>query len=149
MVPSNSGRDVFSPVRGSVHSLVPVASPIKFFTVLGALEGKSSHVRSPAVVWKTAVGGFLAGAACGAAFVLLPAGAVLLGLLWAPAARLKHSRINAARVTIHLSLNVNGLLEMERQQYVKALRRETEESDRAERRASGAQMIKEEETLRR
>jgi hypothetical protein len=102
-----------------------MASPIKFFTVLGALEGKSSHVRSPAVVWKTAVGGFLAGAACGAAFVLLPAGAVLLGLLWAPAARLKHSRINAARVTIHLSLNVNGLLEMERQQYVKALRRET------------------------
>jgi hypothetical protein len=117
--------------------LVPVASPIKFFTVLGALEGKSSHVRSPAVVWKTAVGGFLAGAACGAVFVL-PPGAVLLGLLWAPAARLKHSRINAARVTIHLSLNVNGLLEMERQQYVKALRRETEEADRAERHSSTA-----------
>jgi hypothetical protein len=38
---------------------------------------------------------------------------------------------------------------MERQQYVKALRRETEESDRAERRASGAQRIKEEENLRR
>jgi hypothetical protein len=31
---------------------------------------------------------------------------------------------------------------MERQQYVKALRRETEESDRAERRASGASMTK-------
>src|SRR5215831_1945059 len=99
MVPSNSGRLVFSPVFGSVHSLVPVASPIKFFTVLGALAGKSSHVRSPAVVWKTAVGGFLAGAA-----FVLPPGAVLLGWVWAPAARLKHSRINAARVTIHLSL---------------------------------------------
>src|SRR5215467_5416196 len=103
MVPSYSGRFVFSPVCGLVHSLVPVASSIKFFTVLGALEGKSSHVRSPAVVWKTAVGGFLAEAACGAAFVL-PLGAVLLGLSWVPAARLKHSRINATRVTIHLSL---------------------------------------------
>src|SRR5689334_24924741 len=102
MVPSNSGRDVFSPVRGSVHSLVPVASPIKFFTVLGALEGNSWHVRSPAVVWKMAVVAVLAGAVDGAVFV--PAGAVLLGLFWAPAARLKHSRINAARVTIHLSL---------------------------------------------
>src|ERR1043166_7064961 len=114
MLPSYSRRFVFSPVRWSVHSLVPVASPIKFFTVLGALVGKSSHVRSPAVVWKTAVGGFWAGAACGAAFVPLPPGAVLLGLLWAPAARLKHSRINAARVTIHLSLEgLNRILEME------------------------------------
>src|SRR5215467_13774046 len=140
MVPSYSGRFVFSPVFGLVHSLVPVASPIKFFTVLGALEGKSSHVRSPAVVWKTAVGGFLAGAACGAACVLLPA-AVLLGLFWAPAARLKHSRINAARVTIHLSLEgLNRILEMEKQQYVKALRPgyRREADPRAERRALGA-----------
>src|SRR6478672_7021925 len=103
MVPSYSGRVTFWPVCGSVHSLAPVARPIKFFTVLGALEGKSSHVRSPAVVWKMAVGAVLAGAALGAVFVP-PLGAVLLGLLWAPAARLKHSRINAARVTIHLSL---------------------------------------------
>src|SRR5579864_4939486 len=102
MVPSYSGRVVFWPVWGSVHSLVPVARPIKFFTVLGALEGKSSHVRSPAVVWKMAVGAVLAGEAGCAA--LLPLVVVVLGLLCAPAARLKHSKINAARVTIHLSL---------------------------------------------
>src|SRR5207253_45812 len=103
MVPSYSGRVVFWPLCGLVHSLVPLARPIKFFTVLGAFDGKSSHVRSPAVVWKMAVGAVLAGVAGCAAF-LLPLGAVLLGLLWTPAARLKHSKINAARVTIHLSL---------------------------------------------
>src|SRR5205823_7091246 len=102
MVPSYSGRVVFWPLCGSVHSLVPLARPIKFFTVLGAFDGKSSQVRSPAVVWKMAVVAVLAGAVDCAAFV--PLGAVLLGLLWAPAARLKHSKINAARVTIHLSL---------------------------------------------
>src|ERR1041385_8103508 len=94
------------PVEGSFHGLVPLASPTKLATVLGALSGKSSHFKSPAEVWMMAVGEPLAGAALLAVFapVLGAVPAVVLGLVCAPAARPKHSKINAARVTIRLSL---------------------------------------------
>src|ERR1700731_278758 len=112
MVPSYSGRDTFWPLCGSVHSLVPLVRPMKFFTVLGPWVGKNSHLRSPAEVWKMAVGAALAAVALSALFALLWAG--LFDLVCAAAARPKHSRINAARLTIHLSLLVrNRILEME------------------------------------
>src|SRR6185503_15818712 len=95
------------PVEGSFQGLVPLAKPTKLATAFGALSGKSVHFRSPAEVWMVAVGEPFAGAALLAVFA--PAlGAVpvagVVGLLCAPAARPKHSKINAARVTIRLSL---------------------------------------------
>src|SRR5579864_1079510 len=119
------------PVAGSFHGFVPLDSPTKLATALGACAGKSVHFRSPAEVWMMAVGEPLAGAAL---LAVLRAGveAGAFGLVCAPAARPKHSRINAARVTISLSLyERNRILEMERQQYVKALRRETAAAERA------------------
>src|ERR1051325_4470725 len=90
------------PVAGSFHGLVPLASPTKLATALGALSGKSVHFKSPAEVWMMAVGDPLAGAALVAVLGAVPAG--VFGLVCAPAARPKHSKINAARVTIRLSL---------------------------------------------
>src|SRR5690625_4140622 len=52
--PSLKGSDFFSPVSSSVHSWVPVASPVKFRTVLGAWLGKSSIRMSPLEVCKVA-----------------------------------------------------------------------------------------------
>src|SRR5690348_2207406 len=113
------------PVAGSFHGLVPLASPTKLATALGAWAGKSVHFKSPAEVWMMAVGEALDGAAL-LAVLEAAAEAGAFGLVCAPAARPKHSRINAARVTIRLSFyERNRILEMERQQYVKALRRKT------------------------
>src|SRR5882724_2984774 len=113
MTPSYKGLCSVLPVAGSFHCLVPLASPTKLATALGAWAGKSVHLRSPAVVWMTAVGGAFTGAALLAALGLVPE-AGFFGLLCAPAARPKHSRINAARVTIRLSLmEHNRILEME------------------------------------
>ena len=50
VVPSYSGVEVFSPVRGSVHSFSPVARPTKFSTVLGAWSGKRTRLMSPWLV---------------------------------------------------------------------------------------------------
>src|SRR5688500_11129562 len=41
-------------VFGSVHAFLPVASPTKFATVIGALSGNSSQLMVPFVVSKTA-----------------------------------------------------------------------------------------------
>src|ERR1041385_6658388 len=95
------------PVPGSFHGLVPLASPTKLATVLGAWAGKSVHFKSPADVWMMAVGEPFAGAALVAVFAPV-LGAVpvagVAGLVCAPAARPKQSKINAARITIRLSL---------------------------------------------
>src|SRR5215472_3596697 len=76
MVPSYSGRlCMAAPFEGFFHSLVPVASPTKLATVTGALSGKSVQLMSPAVVWKVASIGCLAGiAALPGAAVLVAAG---------------------------------------------------------------------------
>jgi len=50
IVPSKSGSLVDLPVRGSVHSFVPSASPTKFLTVFGARSGKSLSSISPTFV---------------------------------------------------------------------------------------------------
>ena len=42
------------PVRGSLYSFCPVASPTKFFTVVGAWSGNNLIVTSPWLVFKVA-----------------------------------------------------------------------------------------------
>src|SRR4051812_5045692 len=73
MVLSKSGTPLVSfPVAGFVHSLVPLASPIKFATVFGACLGKSVHFNFPSEVSKMASGsaaGFSAGFAAAPATV--------------------------------------------------------------------------------
>src|SRR4051812_22251212 len=54
MVPLYYGPVPFRPVRGSVHSLVPSASPTKFSTVLGASWSNSWIVNLPSLVVKCA-----------------------------------------------------------------------------------------------
>src|SRR5579864_8302007 len=44
------------PVAGSFHGFVPLDSPTKLATALGACAGKSVHFRSPAEVWMMAGG---------------------------------------------------------------------------------------------
>src|SRR6201987_315275 len=57
MVPSYSGTPCFlACVTGSVQSLVPVASPIKFATPIGAFFGNRVQFILPAVVSMTAIG---------------------------------------------------------------------------------------------
>src|SRR3981189_1060403 len=94
ITPSYKGLCTVLPVAGSFHGLVPLASPTKLATALGAWAGKSVHFRSPAEVCITAVGDALAGAALLAVLGVVPE-AGLFGLLCAPAVRPKHSRINA------------------------------------------------------
>src|SRR4051812_13769575 len=54
MVPLYYGSVLFLPVRGSVHSLVPSASPTKFSTVFGASWSNSWIVNLPSLVVKCA-----------------------------------------------------------------------------------------------
>src|SRR5579885_2243914 len=64
MVPSYRGLlRIVAPLMGFFHSFVPVASPMKFATPIGALSGKSVHVILPTVVSSIATGFGAEGAA--------------------------------------------------------------------------------------
>src|SRR2546421_65097 len=54
MVPSKYGCFTFLPVRGSVHSFDPSASPVKFATVFGVSVSKSRAEKFPSLVVKCA-----------------------------------------------------------------------------------------------
>src|SRR5215469_536561 len=79
IVPSYRGllRTV-APLMGFFHSFVPVASPMKFATPIGALSGKSVQVILPTVVSMMATGFGPAGAAgfAGADWPTMPVCAV-------------------------------------------------------------------------
>src|SRR3954447_4924563 len=53
-VPLKYGVFTFRPVRGSVHSLDPSASPVKFATVFGVSSSNSRAVKLPSLVVKCA-----------------------------------------------------------------------------------------------
>src|SRR4051794_41706641 len=54
IVPLKYGFFTFWPVRGSVHSLDPSASPVKFATVFGFSASNSRAVKLPSLVVKCA-----------------------------------------------------------------------------------------------
>src|SRR5690348_4406423 len=79
MVPSYKGVcSLVAPLTGFFHCLVPVARPMKFLTVSGALSGYRVQVILPRLVSKRALGRF--GAAAVVACVAGLAGVLAAGL---------------------------------------------------------------------
>src|SRR5271165_3609681 len=93
-----------APLTGFFQSLVPVASPTKLSTVIGALSGKSVQLKSPAVVWMRACIGCLGAAGVVGFAVLDVAGFAVAGLVAVCAA--------ANAVSERAAININDLFMM-------------------------------------